>query len=210
MQCVIIQLRLRLIFPPAAPVNRSESDTTASPHVPQAQLNLALSVERLSIPNQANTSPRSTPSPPQRTSPRPESQSTSRGEGEAPEFSPTSRRSSRPFVTANQFVEPELLYGACKYPSSIIKYLQCLPCSTIAIGNHPPPMENYHCRGCLPNVLAVPYGKGRPVHIRAISWRKLLKLMAKLSTTQIEPTIEARAETKGALLLRTVIQFFKV
>ena len=71
-------------------------------------------------------------------------------------------------------------------------------------------MENYHCRGCLPDVLALPYGKGRPMHIRAISWRKLLKLMAKLSTTQIEPTIDARAETKGELLLRTVIQFFKV
>jgi hypothetical protein len=102
-------------------VNRPESDATASPHVPQAQLNLARSRERLSIPNQANTSPRSTPSPGKRTSPRPESQSTSRGEGEAPEFSPISPRSSRPFVTANQFVEPELLYGACEYPRSVIK-----------------------------------------------------------------------------------------
>jgi hypothetical protein len=71
-------------------------------------------------------------------------------------------------------------------------------------------MENYHCRGGLPNVLALPYGKGRPMHIRATSWRKLVKLLAKLSATQIEPTVEARAETKGALLLRTVIQFFKV
>lgn len=107
-------------------MNRSKSDATASPHVPQAQLNLSCSRERLSIPNQANTSPRSTPSPAQRTSPRPESQSTSRGEGEAPEFSPTSPRSSRPFVTANQFVEPELLYGACKYPRSVIKTILTL------------------------------------------------------------------------------------
>ena len=48
------------------------------------------------------------------------------------------------------------------------------------------------------------------MHVRASSWRQLLKLLAKLSATHIEPTVEARAETKGELLLRTVIQFFKV
>ena len=48
------------------------------------------------------------------------------------------------------------------------------------------------------------------MHIRASSWRQLLKLLAKLSASQIEPTVEARAATKGALLLRTVIQFFNV
>ena len=48
------------------------------------------------------------------------------------------------------------------------------------------------------------------MHIRASSWRQLLKLLAKLSATQIEPTVEALSATKGALQLRTVIQFFKV
>ncbi len=72
-------------------------------------------------------------------------------------------------------------------------------------------MENFHLRGSLPNdVFALPYGKGPPMHIRASSWRQLLKLLAKLSATQIQPTVEAVAATKGPLRLRTVIQFFKV
>jgi hypothetical protein len=193
-------------------VNRSKSDATASPHVPQAQLNSARSRERLSNPDQAYTPRRKSRSPAQRTSPRPESQITtgSQEEAEAPEHSPTSPQPSRPVVTPNQFVEPELLYGACKYPRSVIKPLLCLPRSIIAFGDHTPPVENVQFRGGLPNVLALPYGKGQPMHIRASSWRQLLKLLAKLSATQIEPTVEARAETKGELLLRTVIQFFKV
>jgi hypothetical protein len=197
---------------PAAPVNRSESDATASPHVPQVQLNSARSRERLSNPDQANTPPRNSPSPAQRTSPRPESQTTttSQEEEEASEHSPTSPQSPRPVVTPSQFVEPELLYGACKYLRSVIKPLLCLPRSIIAFGNHTPPVENIQFRGGLPNVLALPYGKGQPMYIRASSWRQLLKLLAKLSACQIEPTVEARAETKGALLLQTVIQFFRV
>ena len=191
-------------------MNRSKSDTT---DVPQVQLNSARSRERLSIPDQANTPPRNSPSPAQRASPRPESQTTltSEEEAEAPEHSPTSAQSPRPVVTANQFVGPELLFGACKYPRSVINHF-CLssPRSIIAFGEHTPPVENVQFRGGLPNVLALPYGKGQPMHVRASSWRQLLKLLAKLSTTQIEPTIEARAETKGELLLRTVIQFFKV
>lgn len=191
-------------------MNVSESDATASP---QVQLNSARSRERLSIPDQANTPPRNTPSPAQRTSPRPESQTTttsSQEEEEASEHSPTSPQPPRPVVTPNQFVEPELLYGACKCPRSVIKPLLFLPCSIIAFGNHLPPVENVEYQGGLPNVLALPYGKGQPMHIRASSWRQLLKLLAKLSATQIEPTVEARAATKGALLLQTVIQFFRV
>lgn len=180
-----------------ASVNRSELDATASPRVLQVQLNSARSRERLSNPDQANTPPRTSPSPAQRTSPRSDSQTTlttttSEEEAEAPEHSPTtSPQSPRPIVTANQFVGPELLYGA-------------------SFGDHMPPVENVQFRGSLPNVLALPYGKGPPMHIRASSWRQLLKLLAKLSATRIEPTVEARAETKGALLLRTVIQFFKL
>jgi hypothetical protein len=193
-------------------VNRLESDA-ASPHVPQAQLNSARSRERL-IPDQANT-PQNTPFPPfpaQRTSPRPESQTTtaSRDEAEAPEHTPTPSQPPRPVVTPYQFVEPALLYGACKYPISVINLLLCLPRSIIAFGDHTPPVQNLRYQGGLPEVLALPYGKGQPIHIRASSWRQLLKLLAKLSATRIEPTVEARAQTKGALLLRTVIQFFKV
>lgn len=193
-------------------MNRSESNATASPRVPQVQLNSARSRERLSNPDQANPPPRNTPSPAQRTSPRPESQTTtaSEEEAEASEHSPTSPQPPRLVVTPNQFVETELLYGACKYHRSVINFLLCLPRSIIAFGDHTPPVENVQFRGGLPNVIALPYGKGQPMHVRASSWRQLLKLLAKLSATQIEPTVEARAETKSELLLRTVIQFFKV
>ena len=71
-------------------------------------------------------------------------------------------------------------------------------------------MENSEMRGSLPEIVALPYGKSPPMHIRASSWRQLLKLMAKLSATHIEPSVEAVAATKGDLYLRTVIQFFKV
>lgn len=64
--------------------------------------------------------------------------------------------------------------------------------------------------GSFPDKVVLPYGKSAPLHIRASSWRQLLKLMAKLSTMRIEPTVEAVAATKGDLYLRTVVQFFKV
>ncbi len=189
-----------------------ESDTTASLHVPQVQLNSTRSRERLSNPDEANTPPRSTSPPAQRTSPRPESQTTtsSQEEAEAPPASPQPSRPVLPVVTPNQFVERELLYGFCKYPRSVIKPSLCLPRSIIAYGNQPPPLENVEFRVGLPGVLALPYGMGQPMHIRASSWRQLMKLLAKLSDSRIEPTVEARAATKGALRLRTVIQFFKV
>jgi len=88
-------------------------------------------------------------------------------------------------------VEPELLYG-------------------VSFGFHLPPMENLEMRGPLPNIISLPYGKSPPLHIRAPSWRQLLKLMAKLSATQVEPALDAVAVTKGELQLRTVVQFFKL
>src|SRR5712671_7543880 len=71
-------------------------------------------------------------------------------------------------------------------------------------------MENLEMRGPLPHIIALPYGKSPPMHIRAASWRQLLKLMAKLGATRIEPSVQAVAATKGELKLRTVVQFFKV
>ena len=71
-------------------------------------------------------------------------------------------------------------------------------------------MDVFIMRDPLPNVIALPYGKCPPMHVQAPSWRQLLKLMAKLSATQIEPSTEAIAGTKGELKLRTVVQFFKV
>lgn len=108
------------------PANRLESNTAASP---QVQLNSARS---FSNPDQVNTPSRTpsrnTPSPTRRTSPRRKPQTTraSQEEAAAPKHSPASPQPPRPVVTPHQFVEPELLYGACKYPGSVIKPLLCL------------------------------------------------------------------------------------
>lgn len=63
----------------------------------------------------------------------------------------------------------------------------------------------------MPNIITLPYGKAPIFHIQSPSWRHLLKLMARLSGTRVEPTIEALTVAKDdELKLRTVIQFVKV
>lgn len=148
--------------------------------------------ERDAVPQQTATAvpPQQTPSSSQRPSPRPASPALSLPPSEDEE-TPESPSTSRAFATPNQFVEPELLYG-------------------VSFGFHSPPMDVFIMRDPLPNIIALPYGKCPPMHIQAPSWRQLLKLMAKLSATQIEPSTEAIAATKGELKLRTVVQFFKV
>ncbi|KAI0304204.1 hypothetical protein BC826DRAFT_982033 [Russula brevipes] len=165
---------------------RRESDaSSSSPRIPQSSPISVHSNDRLSVPDQANTPPRSTP-------PKPESLAipiSSEAE-EEDASSDTSSPSPRAAVTPNHFVESELLYG-------------------VSFGFHTPPMENLEMRGPLPHIITLPFGKCPPMHIRAPSWRQLLKMMAKLSGTRIEPSVEALAVTKGELQLRTVIQFFK-
>lgn len=65
-------------------------------------------------------------------------------------------------------------------------------------------------QGGLPQIVALPLGPCVPFHIKAPSWRELLKLMAIMSGTRIEPTVEALAQTKSEPKLRTVVQFIKV
>ena len=62
----------------------------------------------------------------------------------------------------------------------------------------------------IPNVIRLPYAKGPALFFQAPSWRRLLKLMARLSATRMEPTLEALAVAQFELKLRTVIQFVKV
>ncbi|KAI0068804.1 hypothetical protein BV25DRAFT_1817721 [Artomyces pyxidatus] len=101
--------------------------------------------------------------------------------------------SSRTTMTPNEFVETELLNG-------------------VSFGFQPPVISATRevMRAPVPNIISLPYGKFPPMHIQAPCWRQLLKLMAKLSATQIEPAIESLAVTKGELKLRTVVQFVKV
>ncbi|KAJ7178985.1 hypothetical protein C8R46DRAFT_1072091 [Mycena filopes] len=59
----------------------------------------------------------------------------------------------------------------------------------------------------MPNIISLPYGRCPPLHLQAPSWRHLLKLMARLSGTRIEPTVEALAVTRSSQMhLRTVVQ----
>lgn len=65
-------------------------------------------------------------------------------------------------------------------------------------------------QGAIPNVIALPYGRCPPFHLKAPSWRDLLKLMARLSNTRLEPTIEAMALVKTEMRVRVVVNFVKV
>ncbi|KAG5648924.1 hypothetical protein DXG03_000273 [Asterophora parasitica] len=61
----------------------------------------------------------------------------------------------------------------------------------------------------MPPVISLPYGKARPLHLQGPSWRHLLKLMARLSGTRIELSLDAVVATKTPHKLRTVVQFVK-
>lgn len=81
----------------------------------------------------------------------------------------------------------------------------------VSIGFKPPmlsarlqPMEAE-----IPNIISLPGGKGPPLHFHSPSWRNMLKLMARMSSTKLEPTVNAMANSKTELKLRTVIQFVK-
>jgi len=95
---------------------RFESDAVASPRVQQVSPTSTPAGDRLSVPDQANTPPRNSPSPAQRSSPRPEALEIAGSPSEEEEVlgsASSSPQSSRPLATPNEFVEPELLYGVC-------------------------------------------------------------------------------------------------
>ncbi|CAL1700916.1 unnamed protein product [Somion occarium] len=100
---------------------------------------------------------------------------------------------SEPPLTANQFVDNELLRGVS------------LGFNSPSISGALSPMQ-----GPIPNVVALPYGKCPPFHVKAPSWRDLIKLMARLSGTRLEPTIEAMAVVKTDMKIRIVVNFVKV
>ncbi|KAI6134985.1 hypothetical protein EV401DRAFT_1845067 [Pisolithus croceorrhizus] len=102
------------------------------------------------------------------------------------------RRPAVPY-SANQYVEPELLMGVS------------LGFSRPVISTMLTPMKEQ-----MPNVITLPYGKAPPCFLQAPNWRRLLKLMARLSATRIEPRVEALSIAKHDLKLRTVVQFVRV
>ena len=81
-----------------------------------------------------------------------------------------------------------------------------------ALGFNPPVIrpDLAPLQGPIPNVIALPYGRAPPFHLKAPSWRDLLKLMARLSGTRLEPTIEALSQVKSEMRVRVVVNFVKV
>jgi hypothetical protein len=126
MQCVVTNFMVHCF---STAVERSESDAVAPPRVQQVSPTSTPANDLLSTPDQANTPSRNSPSPAQRSSPRPEILETvgsSMEEEEVLESASSSPQSSRPLATPNEFVEPELLYGICTYPVSTNERLSLL------------------------------------------------------------------------------------
>ena len=118
MQCAVTNLMIHCF---STAVERPESDAVASPRVQQVSPTSTSANDLLSVPDLANTPSRNSPPPAQRSSPRPEVLETtgsSTEEERVLESASSSPQSSRPLVTPNEFVEPELLYGVCTYPQT--------------------------------------------------------------------------------------------
>ncbi|KZT12557.1 uncharacterized protein LAESUDRAFT_753629 [Laetiporus sulphureus 93-53] len=64
--------------------------------------------------------------------------------------------------------------------------------------------------GTIPTVISLPWEEQKPFYIQGPDWRSLLKLMARLSSTQVEPSVEAIRKTKGEMRLRVVVSFVRV
>ncbi|KAH7914396.1 hypothetical protein BJ138DRAFT_1000107 [Hygrophoropsis aurantiaca] len=105
----------------------------------------------------------------------------------------TSANRAVPALSANHYVEAELLFGVS------------LGFSRPAINTILSPMV-----GQMPTVITLPYGKSPVFHLQTPNWRQMLKLMARLSGTRVEPTLEALTVARHELKLRTVIQFVKL
>ncbi|KAK0191117.1 hypothetical protein F5146DRAFT_1047143 [Armillaria mellea] len=105
---------------------------------------------------------------------------------------PEASENAQGVVNGNQFVDAGLLHG-------------------VSIGFTPPVITSimHQMSTPMPNIVSLPYGRCPPLHFQAPNWRHLLKLMARLSGTRIEPTPEAIAVVKTDLFLRTVIQFIR-
>jgi len=106
---------------------------------------------------------------------------------------PPGNASEPPPSGPNQFVDTELLKG-------------------VSLGFDPPVLSTSMkpFPGVIPNVIALPYGRCPPFHLKAPTWRDLMKLLARLSGTRLEPTIEAMSAVKTEMRVRVVVNFVKV
>ncbi|KAH9938257.1 uncharacterized protein B0H18DRAFT_1080994 [Fomitopsis serialis] len=65
-------------------------------------------------------------------------------------------------------------------------------------------------KGSIPTLISLPNADKPPFYIQAPNWRSLLKFMARLPATRVEPSIEVLKKLKGEARLRIVISFVKV
>ena len=65
-------------------------------------------------------------------------------------------------------------------------------------------------QGAIPTLISLPYGDKAPFFIQGPNWRSVLKFMARLPSTRVEPSIDALKKLKGDARLRTVVSFVKV
>ncbi|KAF9495451.1 hypothetical protein BDN71DRAFT_882088 [Pleurotus eryngii] len=175
---------------------RKESSLSvpSRPTLPRAQTSSSSHSEAPLSPSHTSSSPSSEASP--RLSHTPSSPQVDTSPTIRP-LKPGSATEARPAsmlmpVNANNFVDSDLLRGVS------IGFV------SPSVMQRPVPMQ-----GTFPNIINLPYGKCPPLHLQAPTWRSLLKLMARLSGTKVEPTIEGIAVAKHALHLRTVVQLVK-
>ena len=64
--------------------------------------------------------------------------------------------------------------------------------------------------GPIPDVIGLPYGRAPPLHFKSPNWHDMLMLMARMSGTRLQATVEAMALIKAPMQLRVVINFVKV
>ena len=116
--------------------------------------------------------------------------------------------------TANSFIDPQLLHGVCESSSttreheSIVENLG----PPAAFGFNSPQISSVKTtfKGGVPNVISLPTGRFVPFRIQAPDWGHLLKMMAQLSGTRVEASVETMTDTNQELKLRTVVQFVRV
>ena len=125
-------------------------------------------------------------------------------------------------VSNTQYLDADMLAGLCECPRcSVVVRAAQYPVANhasfffrfrSALGFGTPPITSSlkPFTGVIPNVIALPYGRCPPFHISAPSWRSMLRLMARLSGSRLEPTMEALAIVKSEMRLRVVISFVKV
>ncbi|KAF9482517.1 hypothetical protein BDN70DRAFT_801413 [Pholiota conissans] len=184
-------------FRPPFPSSSSSASMSAVPHSPvvypslrnrrDTEADTFSEASHQSSNNSAATAPAALPSSNQSSSPPPPAFSEPRTPASAISMAPAG------VLNANHFLDRELLLG-------------------VSIGFKPPPISLTlrTMEDPMPNIISLPYARCPPLHLQAPNWSHLLRLMARLSGTRIEPTVEAMAVNKGELKLRTVIQFIKV